>query len=1106
MTRNQASAASDHEIRFTTPTGVDASSDTITITFPSGFSLGTVSFADVDLFHGPTTGFETNETLAAAAAAGVWGTSVSGNAITFTAPTNAGAGEITAGDKVVVRIGINAAGGSNQVANPSTSAVYSLSIGGTFGDAGSVSISIAANDKLSVSLTVPAPSTGLTGGGSGGGGAGVDGTPPSISGIQARNITQTSVEIVWTTDEAANSAVNYGLTNTYGSGTVSHAAFTSSHSISLSGLSPNTIYHFRINSSDSANNMAASADATFRTLEPVRMPVISNVRAISRTDSSAAILWDTDIPTTSRVEYGTSTLYGFVASSEALVTSHALVLSGLDAGSSYYYRVASGESGGLTATSSGDLFLTTPDTTPPSNVFGFAASTDAQRVLLSWTIPTDPDVDHVTIVARTDRPPLGPTDGRIVYLGNGTSSTDSGLARGMLGYYAAYVLDRAGNPSSGSFLEATLQGYAITAPTILLTAPESTQPPLPSTPSSPSVFMLPIAPTSTGVASPIFSFGIGGTTTSTMATTTEMTLFVALTSTAATLLLPSPTIESTTTSQDRQIAIPTVKPHFYYAGSHLELEQDENGTFSLLPNRPVLLRISTVGLPAAPVSGSVGVNGSTYGLSRSPDGMSYEASFIPGIRIGEIAIVTTIQLANEQRMSIRQTSHLVGFGRVREKVIFGRGLAVVGATILIDRAVDRRAMRWDPSGTNQKNPAITAADGSFGFVVPNGRYVVRVSKGGYRPVSKEINVSKNVISEIIELTQAPKPILSVIDPEAPLLKNIAAVAEQVQIRVQSPENQAVTKAVVAPTVATVAVVNAASAVSAFNLFSYLRFFLTQPLLLFSRKKRRKWGVVFNSLSKRPIDLAIVRLVHAQTNLVIQTRITDALGRYTFIVPSGAYRLQVMKPQFIYPTVVMQNVKEDVGFLDLYHNEVIAVNQPSTLTPNIPLDPVVKEETPKAILLKQTLRKVQRGIGVVSTMVSVGAVFVVPTLPMAGFAMVQVALYLLFRRLALPPKPKGWGIVFDQETQKRLGRTVVRIFNKKYNKLLETQMTDENGRYGFVVGKDVYYLIADRPEYERYVSPVLDLINAEDNLIDHKISLKKKGAGSPQVLHSQNDKQ
>ena len=71
MNRLQDTTLSNHTIQFVTPTGVDASTDTITITFESTFAMGSVAFGDMDL-EIDTTGdisdcgsFVTSKTLAA---------------------------------------------------------------------------------------------------------------------------------------------------------------------------------------------------------------------------------------------------------------------------------------------------------------------------------------------------------------------------------------------------------------------------------------------------------------------------------------------------------------------------------------------------------------------------------------------------------------------------------------------------------------------------------------------------------------------------------------------------------------------------------------------------------------------------------------------------------------------------------------------------------------------------------------------------------------------------------------------------------------------------------------------------------------------------------
>jgi len=165
MTRLQISTVADHEIQFVTPTGVDASTDTIILTFDSAgqnFNLGSVAFGDIDLAvdtdgtPGDCTGTLTDETLAAAAAAGTWGVSVNTGTdeITFTAPTDAAAGEIAAASCVIIEIGTNATSGTNQITNPGSAANYTVDVGGTFGDAGTLGVSIVDSDQVSVTATV----------------------------------------------------------------------------------------------------------------------------------------------------------------------------------------------------------------------------------------------------------------------------------------------------------------------------------------------------------------------------------------------------------------------------------------------------------------------------------------------------------------------------------------------------------------------------------------------------------------------------------------------------------------------------------------------------------------------------------------------------------------------------------------------------------------------------------------------------------------------------------------------------------------------------------------------------------------------------------------
>lgn len=91
-----------------------------------------------------------------------------------------------------------------------------------------------------------------------------DTTAPTISEVAITNITATSATVIWSTTENSTSVVNYGLTNSYGSN-ASGASNVTSHSVSLSGLSPNTEYHYRVSSADAANNATTGGDDIFTT-------------------------------------------------------------------------------------------------------------------------------------------------------------------------------------------------------------------------------------------------------------------------------------------------------------------------------------------------------------------------------------------------------------------------------------------------------------------------------------------------------------------------------------------------------------------------------------------------------------------------------------------------------------------------------------------------------------------------------------------------------------------------------------------------------------------------------------------------------------------------
>lgn len=94
-----------------------------------------------------------------------------------------------------------------------------------------------------------------------------DTTAPIITNIAVASVTETTATITWTTDEASDSRVEYGLTPSYGTIIVDQADVTQ-HSMTVTGLSPATLYNFRVKSWDASNNSTTSSYQEFRTATP----------------------------------------------------------------------------------------------------------------------------------------------------------------------------------------------------------------------------------------------------------------------------------------------------------------------------------------------------------------------------------------------------------------------------------------------------------------------------------------------------------------------------------------------------------------------------------------------------------------------------------------------------------------------------------------------------------------------------------------------------------------------------------------------------------------------------------------------------------------------
>ena len=224
----------------------------------------------------------------------------------------------------------------------------------------------------------------------------------------------------------------------------------------------------------------------------------------------------------------------------------------------------------------------------------------------------------------------------------------------------------------------------------------------------------------------------------------------------------------------------------------------------------------------------------------------------------------------------------------------------------------------------------------------------------------------------------------------------------------------------------------------------------------------------------------MRLISAKTGRIVATKVTDANGRYAFTPPQGSYRLEVAKPGFAFPAASLSGVHDDGKFVDIYHGTLVNVETSGqTITLNIPLDPVKEPSADPRELSKVESRKtLKRTLARSGPTLGFFIMLVRPTPMNVLLFVLQVLVYMAFKRLAEPNQPKNQGVVYDEETKDPIDKAVVRILSMPYQKVLETRLTDAQGRYHFYVGPGKYEVLITKPGYDKTETNEIDLSTSD----------------------------
>lgn len=838
----------------------------------------------------------------------------------------------------------------------------------------------------------------------------------------------------------------------------------------VTGLDSQTIYYFAVRATDEAGNQGGLSNSPSATtlMSDTIPPVISSV-TVGISAHTVIIGWTTNEDSDLQVAYGATTGLGTIETNISLTKNHSITLSGLFANKKYYFLIHSTDAAGNTGSGEITPFVTSKDTTPPSNVSKFNVSVSDGKNILTWNKPRDEDFAGVKIQRALFAAPQSQNEGQTVYNGSDTSVADKDLQNNTTYFYTAFAYDLSGNYASGVTVFATPLVSGNTSPLLSTQIEGSPQ------------------QSSAGAIGQIGSESGGGSGES---------------------FITTPSLISSETLS--QISLTSLT--FLTAGESILVFPDAKNDVRIMAGQNFTLALGESILKNLSFQQIVfQFNGDNYIMKKYDRTVTWRATVQTSDAKQQVTGVVKLFQGNVITNLLSINIILEPRGLIYKTGDFGNDVIKGAEATLFNLNGSGIWEKWESENYNQKNPQIVGENGSYGWVVPSGVYFYRVEKDGFRTFESNKITADNgaIFNSSVQLIEIPPSFVEAIKNGAPLQENIKNIAEnfskqttyaskvinqEVRQFVQNSDVQKTTEKIVAPAVAGAAVVNVSTAVGVGQLVPYLRFLFTQPLLIFSRRRRKGWGIVYNSLTKVPLALATVRLVDASSGRIAQSRVTDSEGRYAFFVKQGNYKIQVNQRTFVFPSKFLFGLKEDNQFIDLYHGELITVSAGGALvTANVPLDPVGAEKPASKILRQLFWLKFQHGMSIASLILAGGFLIIKPSLITGGVTAVQIGLYFVFRRLAITRKPKSWGIVYEKGQKMPLAHTIARIFDKKFNKLLETQITDKTGKYAFLVGKNEYYVVFERPGYEKQTSDIIDLTRTPEpvSVVGFDVEMQKQ---------------
>lgn len=218
--------------------------------------------------------------------------------------------------------------------------------------------------------------------------------------------------------------------------------------------------------------------------------------------------------------------------------------------------------------------------------------------------------------------------------------------------------------------------------------------------------------------------------------------------------------------------------------------------------------------------------------------------------------------------------------------------------------------------------------------------------------------------------------------------------------------------------------------------AYPQMFWVGFVWVYRRSKNKRFGLVYDDASKQVIPFAVIRLLDKLSDRVIVETVADLQGRYHLLADIGTFNLEVTQSGY----------GTDVSEITIASGDV-------QVTKNVGL---IKSgaQADNRMQFRKVLKQLNKFVFIIGFIFSLAMLLLnyhIVNIIITVIYLVQIVI------LIIQKAPKNWGKVTDSVSGQHLSGAFVSILDINEQRQIDIQISDAQGRFGFILDKQDYLL-------------------------------------------------